>query len=154
MSWRFAAVLEGAGSPRRFSSPSIMFCLTQFQQSASISTLPRDPTLVPTTESGSFSRATYAGSWEPIRAPGIRNQPARPRGTEAKQPDLGTIYRGRPPISPDAFKQQFPALRPLAVVSDHPGTRYLSSTWLSHPHHIRPRLPKLTSRRQIQSSKR
>jgi hypothetical protein len=95
LSWRFAAVLEGAGRRRRFCSPSIMFCLTQFQQSASISTRPRrrllDLTLVSTAEPGSFSRVTYAGSGEPIRAPGIRNQLARPRGREAKQPDLGTI---------------------------------------------------------------
>lgn len=90
-----------------------------------------------------------ATSEELIRAPGIRNQPERPRGREAKQADLGTIYRGRPPIDPasnrqhdsDAFKQQFPGpLGPLAFVSDHPWIRDPNSTWPSHSHHIRPRL--------------
>lgn len=116
LSWTFPAVLEGARRRRRFSSPpSIPFCLTQYQRPASISTPLLDPTLVAAAWPGSFSVAT---SQELIRAPGTRNQPERPRGREAKQADLGTIYSGRPPINPASNRQHDSNKRSMLLSSN------------------------------------
>lgn len=59
-----------------------------------------------------------ATSQELIRAPGIRNQPERPRGREAKQADLGTIYRGRPPTSPASSRQHESNKRSMLLSSN------------------------------------
>jgi hypothetical protein len=146
-------------SPRRPSCSA-----SQFQQSASISARLLDSTLVSTAEPSSFSRVTYAGYWSRYEHQASGINPQGPEGGKRSNLIWGQYsVGGRPSLPPptgsttatsDTFKRQFPALRPLAIVSDHSTIRYLSSTWLSHPHHTRPRLPKLTSRRQIQAEQR
>lgn len=59
-----------------------------------------------------------ATSQELIRAPGTRNQPERPRGREAKQADLGTIYSGRPPINPASNRQHDSNKRSMLLSSN------------------------------------